>query len=40
MLRYVDGELSLIGPRPLRIFRNGIEPYEVHAGESLDFLLA
>ena len=39
MLRYVDGELSLIGPRPLRIFRHGIEPYEVHAGESLDFLL-
>ena len=39
MLRYVDGELSLIGPRPLRIFRYGIEPYEVQAGESLDFLL-
>lgn len=40
MLRYIDGKLELIGPRPLRIFRNGIEPYEVQAGDSLDFLLA
>jgi dipeptidase E len=39
MLRYVDGKLELIGPRPLRIFRYGIEPYEVNAGDSLDFLL-
>ena len=40
MLRYVDGKLELIGPRPMRIFHYGVEPYEVNAGDSLDFLLS
>jgi hypothetical protein len=40
MLRYVDGTLELIGPRPMRIFHYGIEPYEVQAGDNLDFLLS
>ena len=39
MLRYIDGSLELVGPRPMRIFRNGIEPYEVKAGDDLSFLL-
>ena len=39
MLRYIDGTLELVGPRPMRIFRNGIEPYEVKAGDDLSFLL-
>ncbi len=39
MLKYVDGKMELIGERPMRIFKNGVEPYEVSAGDSLDFLL-
>ncbi len=39
MLRYEEGHLELIGPRPMRIFKKGIEPYEVHAGDDLSFLL-
>ena len=39
MLRYIDGNLELVGPRPMRIFRNGIEPYEVKASDALSFLL-
>ena len=39
MLRFEDGRLELIGPRPMRIFKRGIEPYEVHAGDDLSFLL-
>ena len=39
MLRYIDGNLELVGPRPMRIFRNGIEPYEVKTGDDLSFLL-
>lgn len=39
MLRYVDGKLELIGPRPMRIFHYGQEPYEVQAEDNLDFLL-
>ena len=39
MLRYTDGGLQLIGDRPLRIFRKGIAPYEVNAGDDLSFLL-
>lgn len=39
MLRYEDGKLELIGPRPLRIFKKGIAPYEVKAGDDLSFLL-
>ena len=39
MLRYVDGVLELIGSRPMRIFKKGIAPYEVNAGDDLSFLL-
>lgn len=39
MLRYEEGRLELIGNRPMRIFKKGIEPYEVHAGDDLSFLL-
>ena len=39
MLRYEDDRLELIGGRPMRIFKKGIEPYEVHAGDDLSFLL-
>lgn len=39
MLRYEEGKLELIGNRPMRIFKKGIEPYEVHAGDDLSFLL-
>ena len=39
MLRYVDGSLTLIGNRPMRIFRQGIDPYEVYADDDLSFLL-
>ena len=37
---HLDGDrLELIGPRPMRIFRKGLEPREVHAGDDLSFLL-
>lgn len=39
MLRYSGGVLELIGPRPMRIFKRGIEPFEVKAGDDLSFLL-
>ena len=39
MLRYVDGELELIGSRPMRIFKKGTAAYEVQPGEDLSFLL-
>lgn len=39
MLRYTDGSLTLIGDRPMRIFRRGTAPYEVQAGDDLSFLL-
>lgn len=39
MLHYEEGHLELIGPRPMRIFKKGIAPYEVKAGEDLSFLL-
>lgn len=39
MLRYEAGKLELIGERPMRIFKKGITPYEVHAGDDLSFLL-
>ena len=39
MLRYEAGKLELIGERPMRIFKKGIAPYEVYAGEDLSFLL-
>jgi len=39
MLRYEDDRLELIGQRPMRIFKNGQEPFEVKAGDDLSFLL-
>ncbi len=39
MLRYENGVLELIGNRPMRIFKKGIEPFEVNAGDDLSFLL-
>ncbi len=39
MLHLHDGKLELIGARPMRIFKKGIEPYEVMAGDDLSFLL-
>lgn len=39
MLRYENGKLELIGNRPMRIFKKGIEPFEVKAGDDLSFLL-
>ena len=39
MLRHVDGKLELIGSRPMRIFKKGVEAYEVQPGDDLSFLL-
>lgn len=39
MLRYENDRLELIGSRPMRIFKKGIEPFEVKAGDDLSFLL-
>ena len=39
ILRYEAGKLSLIGPRPMRIFHYGEEAREVTAGDDLQFLL-
>lgn len=40
LLRLEEAHLSLIGPRPLRIFRHGELPYELQPGADLSFLLA
>lgn len=40
MLRCEDDRLELIGSRPMRIFKKGIEPYEVLPGDDLSFLQA
>ncbi len=39
MLLCEDARLSLIGPRPLRLFRHGQEPREINASDDLSFLL-
>lgn len=39
MLLVEGGSMSLIGPRPLRIFKKGQDIREVNAGEDLSFLL-
>ena len=39
MLHYTEGHLSLIGSRPMRIFKKGVAPREVQAGDDLSFLL-
>ena len=38
MLRYENEQLELIGPRPMRIFRKGVETFEVQPGDDLSFL--
>ena len=39
MLHIHDGKMELIGSRPMRIFKKGVETFEVHAGDDLSFLL-
>lgn len=39
MLRLTDGTLELIGNRPMRVFRKGVETFEVEPGGDLSFLL-
>ena len=39
MLLYQGGRLELIGSRPMRIFKKGVETYEVQPGDDLSFLL-
>ena len=38
LLQMEGDKLELIGKHPMRIFKNGIEPYEVQVGDNLDFL--
>ena len=39
MLRLEQGRLELIGSRPMRVFRKGVETFEVEPGDDLSFLL-
>ena len=39
MLHLHDGEMELIGSRPMRIFKNGVDTFEVNSGDDLSFLL-
>ena len=39
MLRYDEGRLELIGRRPMRIFKKGVETFEVQPSDDLSFLL-
>ena len=39
MLHLHDGKMDLIGSRPMRIFKKGVETYEVQPGDDLSFLL-
>ena len=39
MLHLRDGKMELIGSRPMRIFKKGVETFEVNAGDDLSFLL-
>ncbi|WP_417016187.1 dipeptidase PepE [Alistipes sp.] len=39
MLRLTDQKLELIGNRPMRLFRKGVETFEVAPGDDLSFLL-
>ncbi|MDE5735724.1 MAG: Type 1 glutamine amidotransferase-like domain-containing protein, partial [Bacteroidales bacterium] len=40
MLRVKGRTLSLIGGRPMRVFRQGMETKEYQAGQDLSFLMA
>ncbi len=39
MLHLRDGRMELIGSRPMRMFKKGVEPFEVAVGDDLGFLL-
>jgi dipeptidase E len=39
MLRVEGDKMELIGNRPMRIFKKGIEIYEINAGDDLSFLM-
>jgi dipeptidase E len=39
MLRINDKGIQLIGSRPMRIFKKGIETYEVQPGDDIEFLI-
>ena len=39
MLKLEDGKMELLGSRPMRIFKYGVETFEVNAGDDLSFLL-
>ena len=39
MLRLLGDKLELIGSRPMRIFKKGVETFEVNSGDDLSFLL-
>lgn len=39
ILCYEDGKLELIGHKSMRIFKKGVETYEVQPGDDLSFLL-
>lgn len=39
MLLVSGAEIQLIGARPMRIFKKGVQPYEVCAGDDLSFLM-
>ena len=39
MIRLKEDKIELIGSRPMRIFKKGIETYEVQPGEDISFLI-
>lgn len=39
MLHLDQGRLELVGDRPMRIFKKGMQPFEVRPGDDLSFLL-
>jgi dipeptidase E len=39
MLRIDDNGIELIGSRPMRIFKKGMETYEVQPGDDISFLM-
>ena len=39
MLRVTENSIELIGSRPMRIFKKGVETYEVNPGDNIEFLI-
>ena len=39
MLRVTENSIELIGSRPMRIFKKGVETYEVQPGDNIEFLI-